>query len=124
LARGIGGHGVTESYSDGTAALGKRVPVTGCGPIGALAIMAAHLHGARKIVATDVVAAVLQKAQRLGADRTINFADDPDQFGAYTVNKGYFDVQFEAYGNERAVRSGLEQPLLVQFCQYWLVWDW
>ena len=58
--------------------LGKRVLVTGCGPIGALAIMAARLHGAREIVATDVVAAVLEKALQLGADWTINVADDPD----------------------------------------------
>jgi L-idonate 5-dehydrogenase len=88
--------------------LGKRVLVTGCGPIGALTIMAARLHGAREIVATDIVAAVLEKALRLGADRTINVADDPDQLGVYAANKGYFDIQFEASGNERAVRSGLE----------------
>jgi L-idonate 5-dehydrogenase len=73
-----------------------------------LAIMAARLHGAREIVATDVMAAVLDKALQIGADRTINVADDPDQLGAYSANKGYFDVQFEASGNERAVRSGLE----------------
>jgi L-idonate 5-dehydrogenase len=88
--------------------LGKRVLVTGCGPIGALAILAARLHGAREIVATEVVAAVLEKALRVGADRTINVADEPDQLGAYSANKGYFDVHFEASGNERAVRSGLE----------------
>ena len=88
--------------------LGKRVLVTGCGPIGALAVVAARLHGAREIVATDVMAAVLEKALGLGADRVINVADAADQLGAYAVNKGYFDVQFEASGNERAVRSGLE----------------
>ena len=33
---------------------GKRVLVTGCGPIGALAIVAARAHGAQEIVATDV----------------------------------------------------------------------
>ena len=65
-------------------------------------------HGAREIVATDVVAAVLEKARQVGADRAINVADAPDQLGAYSANKGYFDVQFEASGNERAVRSGLE----------------
>jgi L-idonate 5-dehydrogenase len=90
------------------SSLGKRVLVTGCGPIGALAIVAARLHGAREIVATDVMAAVLEKALGLGADRVINVADAADQLGAYSVNKGYFDVQFEASGNERAVRSGLE----------------
>src|SRR5256886_5247205 len=88
--------------------LGKRVLVTGCGSIGALTIMAARLHGAREIVATDVAAGVLEKVLSLGADRVINVADGPEQLGAYTANKGYFDVQFEASGNERAVRSGLE----------------
>jgi L-idonate 5-dehydrogenase len=73
-----------------------------------LAILAARLHGAREIVATDVVAAVLEKALRLGADRSINVADEPDRLGAYSANKGYFDVHFEASGNEQAVRSGLE----------------
>jgi L-idonate 5-dehydrogenase len=88
--------------------LGKRVLVTGCGPIGALTIMAARLHGAREIIATDIAAAVLEKAARLGADRTINVTESPDQLGAYSANKGYFDVQFEASGNERALRAGLE----------------
>ena len=54
------------------------------------------------------MAAVLEKALGLGADRVINVADAADQLGAYAANKGYFDVQFEASGNERAVRSGLE----------------
>jgi L-idonate 5-dehydrogenase len=88
--------------------LGKRVLVTGCGPIGALAIIAARAHGAREIVATDVVDGVLALAGRIGADRTINVAEHPEQLSHYAANKGYFDVMFEASGNERAVRSGLE----------------
>jgi L-idonate 5-dehydrogenase len=86
----------------------KRVLVTGCGPIGALAIIAARAHGAREIVATDVMDAVLKKALDVGADRVINVADNADQLSAYSANKGYFDVQFEASGNQSAVRSGLE----------------
>src|SRR5215470_14929534 len=89
--------------------LGKRVLVTGCGPIGALTIIAARAHGAREIVATDVMDAVLKKAQQVGADRTINVANEPEQLGAYAANKGYFDVQFEASGNERAIRYGLDE---------------
>src|SRR5215468_6305109 len=88
--------------------LGKRVLVSGCGPIGALTIIAARAHGAREIVATDVMDGVLQKAEQIGADRTINVASDPQRLGDYAVNKGYFDVHFEASGNERAIRSGLE----------------
>ncbi|MDP9836301.1 L-idonate 5-dehydrogenase [Neorhizobium huautlense] len=86
----------------------KRVLVTGCGPIGALAIIAARAHGAREIVATDVMGAVLAKALEVGADRVINVAENPEELSAYAAGKGYFDVQFEASGNERAVRSGLE----------------
>lgn len=90
------------------ALTGKRVLVTGCGPIGALAIIAARAHGAREIVATDVMDGVLEKALSTGADRVINVASHPEQLSAYSANKGYFDVQFEASGNERALRSGLE----------------
>lgn len=88
--------------------IGKRVLVTGCGPIGALAIIAARAHGAREVVATDVMDTVLGKALEIGADRVINVANSPEELSAYSANKGYFDVQFEASGNERAVRSGLE----------------
>ena len=90
------------------ALLGKRVLVTGCGPIGALTIIAARAHGAREIVATDVMDAVLKKAEQVGADRTLNVASNAGQLSDYAANKGYFDVHFEASGNERAIRSGLE----------------
>lgn len=98
--------------------LGKRILVTGSGPIGALAIIAARAHGAREIVVTDVVDAVLEKAREIGADRTINVASDPDALARYSANKGHFDVHFEASGNGEAVRSGLEvlkpRSILVQ----------
>lgn len=88
--------------------LGKRVLVTGCGPIGSLTIIAARAHGAREIVATDVMDAVLTKAYEVGADRTINVKTHPESLAAYSANKGYFDVQFEASGNQSAVHAGLE----------------
>jgi L-idonate 5-dehydrogenase len=87
---------------------GKRVLVSGCGPIGALAIIAARAHGAREIVATDLMDTALKKALEVGADRAINVATNPEMIEAYSANKGYFDVQFEASGSEKAVRSGLE----------------
>ncbi|MCQ1571442.1 L-idonate 5-dehydrogenase [Neorhizobium galegae] len=86
----------------------KRVLVTGCGPIGALAIIAARAHGAREIIATDVMNPVLETALQVGADRVINVARDPELLSAYAANKGYFDVQFEASGNQSALRAGLE----------------
>ncbi|NRP75852.1 L-idonate 5-dehydrogenase (NAD(P)(+)) [Ensifer psoraleae] len=90
------------------ALTGKRVLITGCGPIGALAIIAARANGAREIVATDVMDKVLEKALEVGADRVINVAVNAEALSAYAANKGYFDVQFEASGNQSALRSGLE----------------
>jgi L-idonate 5-dehydrogenase len=83
--------------------LGKRVLVTGCGPIGALAIIAARRAGAAHIVATDVGAHTLGKAMKVGADEVVNVAETPDGLARFTADKGSFDVLFEASGNARAL---------------------
>ena len=83
--------------------LGKRVLVTGCGPIGALAIIAARRAGAAHIVATDVGAHTLGKALQVGADEVVNVAQEPEGLARFTADKGSFDVLFEASGNARAL---------------------
>ena len=88
--------------------LSRRVLVTGCGPIGALVMVAARLHGAAEIIVTDIVDEPLAIASRLGADRTINVATDPDGLKPYADQKGRVDVMLECSGNERALRAGLE----------------
>ena len=88
--------------------INRRVLVTGCGPIGALAIVAARVHGAREIVATDVTEFTLALARKIGADRGVNVATDAAAMDDYKVNKGAFDVMIEASGNERALRLGLD----------------
>jgi L-idonate 5-dehydrogenase len=88
--------------------LGKRVLVTGCGPIGTLCIVAARAHGAAEIVATDVMDGVLKLAMTAGADRVINVAERAEDLAAYSANKGSFDVMFEASGNERGLRAGID----------------
>lgn len=86
----------------------KRVLVTGCGPIGALAIVAARAHGAQEIVATDVSDFTLGLARKVGADTTVNVATDAEAMNKFKANKGYFDVMIEASGNEAALHMGLE----------------
>ena len=54
--------------------LGRRVLVTGCGPIGVLAVAAARLAGAGEIVVTDVFDQPLQIAKRMGATHVVNVA--------------------------------------------------
>jgi L-idonate 5-dehydrogenase len=100
----VGLHAVSRAGS----LLGKRVLVSGCGPIGVLAIAAARVHGAAEIVATDVVQAPLAVASALGATCAINVAQDAGWVQRYSANKGSFDVMLECSGNERALRSGLE----------------
>jgi L-idonate 5-dehydrogenase len=86
----------------------KSILVTGCGPIGALAIIAARAHGAREIIATDVSDYTLELARRIGADRTINVATHAQGLAPLKANKGTFDVMIEASGNEQAILLGLE----------------
>ncbi len=88
--------------------LGRRVLVTGSGPIGALCIMAARRAGAAEIVATDVADKALAMAARIGADRTINVATASQDLAEFGRDKGTFDVLFEASGNGRALVSALE----------------
>ena len=88
--------------------LGRKVLVTGCGPIGAMTVIAARRAGAAHIVTTDVVAQPLRKAALVGADETINVAEDAAALQRYAAEKGQFDVLFECSGNERALRSAFE----------------
>ncbi len=86
--------------------LGKRVLVTGAGPIGALTVIAARRAGALEIVATDVADAPLAAARKVGADGTVNVSEK-DALVRYATDKGYFDVMFEASGNAAALAGGL-----------------
>ena len=83
--------------------LGKSVLVTGCGPIGALLVIAARRAGATHIVVTDVAEAPLRSALKVGADEALDVAKDPTALVRFEQDKGHFDVLFEASGNDRAL---------------------
>ena len=87
--------------------LGKSVLVTGCGPIGLLCILAARRAGADLIVATDLSAFTLAMARQVGADRTINMADDAAALAEYGREKGSFDLLFECSGAAQAVLAAI-----------------
>ncbi|MES2913821.1 MAG: L-idonate 5-dehydrogenase [Pseudomonadota bacterium] len=87
--------------------LGKRVLVTGCGPIGALCILAARRAGAAEIVATDLSDFTLSLARQVGADRVINTGSDPDALTPYSADKGHFDILYECTGVAAALASGI-----------------
>lgn len=100
----VGLHAVSRAGS----LMGKRVLVSGCGPIGAMVVAAARLHGAAEIIATDVVDAPLTVVRAMGADKTFNVVSQPDWVQAYSHDKGQVDVMIECSGNERALRTGLD----------------
>jgi len=93
-----------HALSNAGSLLGKRVVVTGVGPIGALLVGAAKLAGAREILAVDLADAPLNAAAKMGATSTLNAARERDRLGAeYSVDKGYFDIGFECSGSSVAL---------------------
>lgn len=86
---------------------GKRVLVTGCGPIGVLSILSARRAGAAEIVATDLSDFTLSLAAKVGADRVINTAKEPDALSAYAGDKGTFDVLYECTGVAAALAGAI-----------------
>lgn len=87
--------------------LGKRVLVTGCGPIGLLCILVARRAGAAEIVATDLTDFTLGMARDNGANVTINGKTQPDGLAPYTRDKGAFDVLFECTGVAAALAGAI-----------------
>jgi L-idonate 5-dehydrogenase len=87
--------------------LGKRVLITGCGPIGILSILCARRAGAAEIVAVDLSSFTLSLAKTAGADRVINSAEEPDALAAYSGDKGTFDVLYECSGAAAALTAAI-----------------
>lgn len=96
---------VLHAAKQAGALVGKRVLVTGCGPIGLLAVLVARAAGAAQIVATDITDFTLQMARAVGADATHNVAQDPTALDGYSADKGHFDVLFECTGVAPVVAS-------------------
>ena len=85
--------------------IGRRVLVSGCGPIGCLTILAAARAGAQEICATDLSAAPLEIAARMGATRPIDLGANAAELDALSKGKGTVDVVFECSGSPAALRS-------------------
>jgi L-idonate 5-dehydrogenase len=90
------------------ALAGKRVLVTGAGPIGSLCAAVAAEAGAAEIVVTDLHDATLAAARAMGATRTVNVARDRAAMAAYAAGKGCFHVAFECSAAAPALRTAIE----------------
>lgn len=89
-------HGVAET----PIAVGDTVAVNGAGPIGLFFVRLAALRGA-KVICSDLSEGRLAVARRLGAWKTVNVAEAPDQVAAVralTPNGRGADAAIEAVG--------------------------
>jgi L-idonate 5-dehydrogenase len=86
---------------------GRRVLVTGFGPIGGVVLLALRHAGAGEVTVTDLVEEPLALARRLGAAAALNVAADRDALAAEERDKGRFDLAFECSGNPRALAQAI-----------------
>jgi L-idonate 5-dehydrogenase len=85
---------------------GRRVIVTGSGPIGLLTARAARNAGAIEVICTDVEDAPLSVATgSMGATGAVNVRKDPEGLARFAGDEAAFDVAFEASGSPDALAS-------------------
>jgi L-idonate 5-dehydrogenase len=88
--------------------LGRRVLVTGAGPIGILSVAAVRLAGAAEIVITDLFDEPLAVAERMGATRVVNVKTAAEELERLMQDGGYFDAAIEASGNVRGLENCID----------------
>lgn len=85
---------------------GRRVLVTGAGPIGALTTLAARMAGAGEITVTDMAPQPLERVKRMGADHVVDITQE-NALEALAERDGTFDVVLEASGASAAQRQAI-----------------
>lgn len=100
-------HAVERAKTTGILRFNSRVVVQGCGPIGLICIAVLRTMGIENIVAVDGNQQRLDFAKRMGADKSVNFADYQgiealtggvkDAFGGHLADFG-----FQCTGNPKA----------------------
>ncbi len=86
---------------------GRKVLVTGCGPVGLMAIAAARALGARSVYATDLSDYRLELAAKMGVDLTLNPARDDVVAALEDATEGEgVDVLCEMSGARPALEQG------------------
>ncbi|MDQ7844489.1 MAG: L-threonine 3-dehydrogenase [Armatimonadota bacterium] len=87
----------------------RKVLVTGCGPVGVMAIAVAKAIGARAVYATDVSPYRLDLARTMGADAVCNPTESNVVQTVLDLTEGEgVDVLLEMSGAPSALREGLE----------------
>lgn len=83
---------------------GERVAVLGAGPIGLLAVAAARAAGAGRVAAADLLPLRLEAAEKMGAERTVNAAEED----AGAALRDWADVVLECVGVEQTLAQAFQ----------------
>jgi threonine 3-dehydrogenase len=85
----------------------RKILITGCGPVGVMAIAVARACGARAIYATDIHPYRLDLAKRMGADEVINSREQDVLSAVRELTEGEgVDVLLEMSGAPSAIDQG------------------
>ena len=87
---------------------GKKILITGSGPIGTLCVLSARRAGAEKIVVTDISDNALDFSNSVGADMIINTLTNYDQLEQFQVGKGAFDFAIECSGSASGINDAIK----------------
>jgi len=87
---------------------GKKVLITGAGPIGLMAIQVAKASGASSVISSEVDPLRIEMAKNNGADIVINPIEQDLVKSIYTISPDGVDVLLEMSGNKKALEDGLK----------------
>ena len=87
---------------------GKKILITGSGPIGTLCVLSARRAGAEEIVVTDISDNALSFSNSVGADKIINTLKNYDELEQFQTGKGSFDVAIECSGSASGINDAIK----------------
>ena len=87
---------------------GKKVLITGSGPIGTLCVLSTRRAGAEEIVVTDISDNALSFSNAVGADKIINTMKNYDELEQFQTGKGSFDVAIECSGSASGINDAIK----------------
>ncbi|ONN26699.1 L-threonine 3-dehydrogenase [Thermosipho affectus] len=87
---------------------GKKVLITGAGPIGLMAIQVAKAAGASLVITSEVDPLRIKMAKENGADIVIDPTKQDLIKSVYTITEDGVDILLEMSGNKKALEDGLK----------------
>ncbi len=87
---------------------GKRVLITGAGPIGLMAIQVAKASGASCVIVSEVDEMRIKMAKENGADYIVNPKENDLVENVYKITDDGVDILLEMSGNRKAFEDGLK----------------